>query len=478
MSKGWHPDLNPTQKKIFDSPANFVLGHGEKGSGKSIGFGHKIVRHCYENNNALALTIAPSIRTGNEGIWYDLHNMILPEWKEGMDLEYTESKLDPSTKDRHFWIRNRFNGWSKVLLMSIPNGSQVQDRVKGPAPSMVYIDELTNCNSINYFTYPAAQLGRRRGIHGPQQFTASCNPDGPSHWVYKVFFENCFDPDTGKRDPAFDVFHVPISENIHRLPEGYYQNLERILRSDPIERRRLIKGEWIDRPSGDALFVGLYDPALHVVGDERLGTGLSPISGYPIWVGYDLGQVHNAVVFMQCVPMEGGELFWIVFDEIFHYQTKIRYKNLAKEICSKMDYWNAKIDTEFRYRHISDSSAINQWRPGGEGSYDAWDLERFSGGRLKLTDCPKGEGSVGARVRALSDRFYDNTVKISDTCTAVKDSMVHLLSDPKKPGLPKRSKWLHIFDAMTYPMLYLEFPTYGQNGLRGPIPSVNFYSVK
>ena len=30
----WHPDLNPTQQKIFDDSSRFVLGYGEKGSNR------------------------------------------------------------------------------------------------------------------------------------------------------------------------------------------------------------------------------------------------------------------------------------------------------------------------------------------------------------------------------------------------------------------------------------------------------------
>ena len=82
------PDLNPTQLKIFNDPAENILGHGEKGSGKSIGFGHKAIRHAYENAGALVLIITPMIRTGNEGIWHDLETFMLPEWREGMGLEY------------------------------------------------------------------------------------------------------------------------------------------------------------------------------------------------------------------------------------------------------------------------------------------------------------------------------------------------------------------------------------------------------
>ena len=42
----WFPDLNDTQEKIFNDPSKYVLGYGEKGSGKTIGFAHKLTRHA------------------------------------------------------------------------------------------------------------------------------------------------------------------------------------------------------------------------------------------------------------------------------------------------------------------------------------------------------------------------------------------------------------------------------------------------
>ena len=148
----WHPDLNPTQQKIFDDSSRFVLGYGEKGSGKTIAFGHKLIRHAYENDNALVMILSPSIRTGAEGIWHDLETLIIPSWKEGIGLETSHAKLDPNTKDRHRWIGNRHGGWSKLLLISIPYAAAVETRIKGPAPSHIYVDELTQCDGKEYFT--------------------------------------------------------------------------------------------------------------------------------------------------------------------------------------------------------------------------------------------------------------------------------------------------------------------------------------
>jgi phage terminase large subunit len=468
---GWTPDLNPAQLKIFNDAAENVLGHAEKGSGKTIAFGNKMVRHAYENNNALVLCITPMIRTGNEGIWYDLENLVLPAWKEGIELEFTQSKLDPNTKDRHRWIRNRFGGWSKLLLMSIPHASQVERRIAGPAPSMVYVDELDKCDGEEYWKFPAAQLGRRRDLgDAPQQFTASCNPKGPSHWIYRIFFVECVDPDTGKRDPHFSVHHVPITENLHRLPPGYIERLQRTFAHDPIMWKRLIGGEWIDQPSGRGVFKGFYTPALHLRGDAVKGTGIEPKRGFPIYIGYDIGQRWQGVTFLQCIPTT-TKAVWIIFDECDHLNERIIYKMLAWEIIERMRYWRRRVGFRFAYCHITDDSAINQWRPGGEGSYDAWEFEKEFNkvlaefGRIgadgsvepaKLLGCPKGPGSVAARVRLMQSKLYQEELYVGAQCENTVDCLNHLEFDEGNPTNPKRSKWLHKFDSFSYPIFKME----------------------
>jgi hypothetical protein len=390
--------------------------------------------------------------------------LILPQWKEGMSLEYTPSKMDPMTKDRHRWIRNRFGGWSKLLLMSIQYAAQVQNRIKGPAPSMVYVDELTNCDGREYWSFPAAQLGRRRGISGPQQFCASCNPDGPKHWVYQVFWVECVDAKTGTRDPKFSVYHVPITENKRRLPAGYVERLLGIFRNDVVEMRRLIHGEWVDRPTGEGLFKEYYIEAIHIKGDVSKGIGLRPSPGFPIVLGYDLGQVFSCVTLMQIIPTKEKTL-WKVFDEVDHLGEKILYKRLAWEVIERMKYWQKLVGYDFQYMHITDESAINQWRPGGDGSYDAWEFEReynkvadeLKNRRMKLLGCPKGAGSVPARVRLLQAKLYQEEVFVSDMCKNTKEMLMFLECDDKEPEKPRRSKYLHKFDSLTYPMFKLEF---------------------
>jgi len=479
VSKGWTPDLNPTQQKIFDDPTRNILAYGEKGTGKSIGCGHKMVRHCYENTNAFQICIAPSIFTGKEGIWHDLDQFILPAWKKGFGLEYTESKLDPETKDRHRWIGNIHGEWSKIVLKSIPHASYVEARVKGPAPSGVYIDEITNCNGREYYTYPAAQLMRRRDVEGPMQFLASCNPEGPSNWVYQLFWDEVINKETGERDHDYAVYHVPISENLHRLPPGYIEHLTKVLK-DPIQKRRLIDGEWVDMPTGQSIFKDHYVRDLVVRGDETRQTGILPVKGFPIEVGYDPGTTNFCISFKQLLFV-GEKLIWIVFDELNFVGSHRTYKHVVARVLETMDYWNRKCDTVFKFNHIGDAAAFTTRRQ--DGSFDVQDIEKYSEKRIKMKPCPKGKESIVGRVRMVQGYLDDSALFVSAKCKHTIDMLTLLSSKRAKPGeydpnlamTPIRNRYIHQFDAMTYPMWF--YHTKSRLPSRNEIVKPQIYTV-
>lgn len=499
----WWPDLNPTQMAIFNDDSIVVAAVGEKGTGKTIGCLHRLVRHCYENFNALAWIIAPTQSSGYEGAGHDLVNLVLPAWRDGnrhalfindkgkltpnpkagelMDhgigLKYTEWKLDPVTKDRILWIQNRYGGWSKVMLKSILFPGQVDARCRGPAPSFVYLEEATVCEGKEYLTFPRAQLGRRRYITGSQQYLFSCNPAGPSNWVHKELYVDCVRPDGRawpkdkekpgiKRDQMYAVYDVPYEENIHRLPAGYRENLESTFRSDPILWARLIEGKWLEFPSGIALFKLHYSEAKHVRGNANTNRGLRPIIKHPIVLSYDPGKVNQGIQFLQCFETEMGP-FWINFDQVMTYSEKVHVRVIVKAVVEKMAYWNRVMKYPFQYRHFSDNSAFNQFN-ASTGSTDVADFLRWSKKYIaenpqryeglepiRMLEVPKPPGSVEERVSILMDLLKDEQFMASDTCQWTKSMFLHLersdesVMEPKKP-----SKYSHAFDSLTYAMFY------------------------
>jgi len=502
----WRPSLGTTQREIFDCESRFILAHGNRGSGKTfILGGHKLVRHCYDNFNAEALIIVGVRSQATQGgVWTKLATEILPEWKEGLGLKYTDDRMDEQ-RYRYRYVSNRFGGWSRITLMSLPWGAQIEGRIKGFEPSYIFVDELTTLDSPAFFDSVAQQLGRRPGVP-LQQYTAATNPAGPSHWVYNRFFELPWQEardDKGKVvsregewDRRYAVFHLQMEENRKNLNPTYYQSVVEAVRNDPVEYRRMVGGEWVDRPTGDAIFKDYWLPEIHVVGGG--GERLLPMAKYPLMCGYDLGAANSAIIFMQCIPMRKG-LAWLIFDEMVYLNRKIPYEVLVEYLMRRMDFWNDVLGKPMMWDHVSDDSAFNQYRPGGTsgGSYDVLDVERFSKDRvgeytglepIRMRAAPKFQGSVEARIRLAMALLRGNLLYVSDTCKRVKDMFANLESaklkrgeyDPAAAFKPKRSVHLHTFDALTYPILEMDAGGSGSfvNRLTGPKAEIVVFGEK
>lgn len=464
----WEPALNPVQAEIYyDQTATAILAHGELASGKTICAIHKLVDHCFENWNALAIVVVLIRKMAEEGgTWHKLMNDVLPQWREGRKIQFTQPGTTFS-KDSYVWVSNRFGGWSRILLVSMPVESVVAKRIKGQEPSFILVDEAQTLVSKTYFTSIGQRLNRRSGIRTKQQIIYCANPEGPSHWLYKLFFVQPVDPVTGAWNPFYAHYHVPIAENKHNLPADYYDTVMEAVKGDPIEEARMLRGEWIDRPSGEALFAGFFIDARHVrpapPRSPHSVMGLMPVPGFRITLGYDLGAAHTAIFFLQLLATLKKNL-WLVFDELDFVGRYMPYIDLVPIILRRMAYWNQRCGSTFTFEHISDNSAFNQYR-AVDGSYDVWDVERISNHKIRLIACPKPRNSVSARVQMFRSKLTKDEVLISARCTHAISMCNYLESeklDPSKlynpsAGLnPKRSPYIHRFDAITYPMFYYE----------------------
>lgn len=471
----WTPGLGGQQQRVFDSPARYILAYGEKGSGKTIGLLHKLVRHAYENRNALCLIVVRVKAMATKGgAWDKLTNHILPRWKDGLGLKTTDVKYD-TNHNEYIWVENRFGGWSMVVLISALHEHQLRDRIRGYEPSFALVDELTSCEGIEYLRAIAAQIGRREDISGIQQYCAACNPEGPSHWVYKAWWEEPYDPETGEWDKDYAKFHIPISENKKNLPVGYIEGLVKLYRSDPVEAARMLRGEWIDRPSGEALFRDIFIKEQHVRPPMPTRGRIMPNPDYPIIIGMDPGSANNAFVFWQHLPMDGA-LTWVAVDEIVYTRRRLRYDVLFPSVLRRIARWQAITKAKLRIVWNSDNSAFNQFR-ATSGSFDVLEFEKIANkaeagkqalhvqlgiNRVRVTQAPKFKDSRSLRVRLMMDALASSRMIISAGCPKMIECLMKLESEqqpknqPFDPDLalqPRRSDHLHVFDAATYPML-------------------------
>jgi len=466
----FRPLLGKAQGEAYDSDAKYLLLYGERYSGKShLGGGYKLVKHLWRNFNALAIIlVGVKSQATQGGIWSKLQTMILPEWRDGQGLEFTEVKYDMQ-KNPYIDVSNKFGGWSRVVLISAPFPELLRKRIRGYEASYLFVDEITTLESTIYFTAVVQQVGRCKGITDVQQYVAACNPEGPSHWVYQNWWVKPLD-DNGDYDPRYRTIHLPSAENPDQTLEfhEYMQTVRDATKGDAIEEARMLRGEWIDRPSGAAIFKDYYIPQIHKIGEGR--KRLLPLANYPIIIGYDLGAANNAITFLQQIPTE-KRLLWMVFDEMIETNRKIGYDVLVLALMRRMAWWQRRMDATFTFSHISDNSAFNQFRPGNNGgSYDVMDVERESRKHaerigvppIRMVPAPKFHGSVEARVRLLMNLLQREEIVFSSACTKTLDVLQKLESEKQKEGAaydaslafsPKRSQYLHPFDSLTYPIL-------------------------
>ena len=482
----YRPILGEAQAALYDSQAKFILAYGERYSGKSHINAHKLVRHLWRNFNALAvILVGVKNQAMKGGIWEKLQTMILPEWAEGQGLEFSEEKRDDQ-KNPFLEVTNRFGGWSRVVLVSAPIGEMLRKRIRGYEASFIFVEELTTLDGSVFFDAVTQQVGRKLGIDDVQQYVAATNPEGPSHWVYQRWFVTPLDPETGEYNPDYAKFHLPSAENPIRfstnererkLFDEYMRTVADACANDEIEADRMLHGKWVDRPSGEAIFKDYYLPSLHSRGDAK--QCIMPNPRWPVMVGWDPGISFNAIVFMQYIPVN-GRLVWVIIDEMVYLGRRIREDVLVPAVMRKMRWWQKQVGEKLVWDHVADDSTFNVFRPN-TGNYGMMDIEResrkvavrwmvkgadgverFEVEPIKMRPGPKFQGSREARVRLLMNVLQREEFFVWAGCKNVIGSLMHLESEKQKdgakydPGLafsPKRSQYLHAFDALTYPML-------------------------
>ena len=502
---GWVPELNSAQLEFYWDPRPYVLAHAERFSGKTTVALEKLVRHCHTYDSALAIIVV-LIKTGAKagGAWeqllsedYDHEGRAwgtLRKWNNAVGLRYTDEYGDDA-KNKWVDIETVNGGSSSILLLSMPYGSNITDRIKNMTPSYFHFEEITNTDSTVYFTKPIQQLGRRAAVPArAQQYVATCNPadQGEEHWVFKTFF--CHKPTNprGGKQPGYDPkgynpytkTHDGWNDNfgVHHLPamlntyvedmEGFQAKVMEDTRDDPTAYDRLILGKWVAKITGDALFKNAYEPDLHLRGNPGK-TGLPPISGWPIIIGYDPGDANNARVFLQRVPFR-KRWHWRVFDVLANIQEHISYEDLIRMQYERMLWWCRRMRENFPFEHIGDKAVFTHFNP--QGSYDYLEFQRVSRriiennpdkfgtlSPIRMRAPEKGEGSVGERVRCVRNCLHDERLLVSALAPEVDDMFRYLRKAKGPHGVeiddkPRKERrgHIHVFDATSYPIYFYE----------------------
>jgi hypothetical protein len=201
-----------------------ILLSGSYGSAKSIMMAHLVVTHCLFNPKSYAMLARKAMP--------DLKETIFKEIIEHLDCENLE-------EGRDYWVTQtnasiRFRNGSEIGSISWADGKYKKGRSR--KISFLVFEELTENNEQDKEAFMTLKARLRRLPHVKENvLIAATNPDAPSHWVYKYFFE--------EKAPTKFVFKSITTDNPF-LDPVYIEQLKRDL--DPRAIQRYIYGEWIE----------------------------------------------------------------------------------------------------------------------------------------------------------------------------------------------------------------------------------------
>lgn len=104
--------------------------------------------------------------------------------------------------------------------------------------------------------YKIPQLSHEENKLVIRQLFGATNPDVPSHWLYKFFFES--------DSPDREVFFTTLYENKF-LDQEYIKGIEATLTG--ITKKRLLLGQWVQ---AEGVVYDVFDPNKHVIDDTGL----------------------------------------------------------------------------------------------------------------------------------------------------------------------------------------------------------------
>lgn len=237
----FNPEAIPYQWKVTNlvrgewdySKGNLeILLSGSYGSAKSIEMAHLAITHCMNNPKAVAMLARKAMP--------DLKATIFKECLDHLDESDNLKVKRPLVEGVDYWVNNsgspsiEFSNGSRIETISWADKKYKKGRSR--KISFLIFEELTENNEEDKEAFMTLKARLRRLPHVKENvLIAATNPDAPSHWVYKYFFEE-------KQETKF-VFKSVTTDNPF-LDPVYIEQLKRDL--DPRAIQRYIYGEWIE----------------------------------------------------------------------------------------------------------------------------------------------------------------------------------------------------------------------------------------
>lgn len=471
----WLPPMNLKQLEIFNEYRRYVLIHGPRMSGKTFGIIHKVIRHAFDVNGAMAAIICKTMKNAKSaGVWH-LICRALPYWeKYCLGFKIVEGpKTAGDTKLSYVKIRNRNGTVSEIQCHSLEHAQQVEEKFKGTNYSLFWLSELDQYCDEHAFDILCDALRMTPFIPFEQhQIICDCNPPdtGPNNWMHDKWFKfkdsKPAEGDTDQTQIAKDRLHrilVMIDDNPQLDPQAKNDLIERYRRRKKWYAR-FIEGKW-EEDLTEGHFSDVWDEEVHVIGKadgpkEDWEVCVPTSQCTTLLTGWDMGSSknHSFHIIEKIVSEIPGTnrkiVSFSVIDEMVVIREHISIKQFTEAAVAKIDFWNKWMmdnhKIELKWRHWSDSSAF-EYRAAANCT-DAAMVYEASNSRIALVAAPKYRQSNRDKVKLLWQLLHAIRIHVSAQCAKTK-AMFANLQEGGEAEYVKEDDHKHPFDSLSYPIL-------------------------
>lgn len=317
------------------------------------------------------------------------------------DLALPGALIDMSKQWLMPFVDNKEVKWSeKEKKYTFPSGATLSFgylespndcyRYQGAEFQFIGMDETTHIDPANY-RYLFSRLRKAKTLQVPLRFRATANPGGQfGEYYYQRFFVE------GK---AHGRIFIPagLDDNPYLDAEAYRESLEEL---DPVERERLLNGNWEIKSSGDMFSRHWFN----IVPFDNVPAGARSVRA---WDMASTDPKKRKKVSNKSIPD------WTVGLKLTHYQGMYWIEDIVR--VQKTPYEVEKIIAETAQEDGYSVAIRMEQEPGSSGAYT---IDHFARGVLNGYDFAGvvSTGSKAERARAASAASEKGKVLISNKC--------------------------------------------------------------
>jgi len=410
--------INDKQKLFLETPCTEVLYSGAVGAGKSRALCEKgfLLNLLYPGNRGLI--VRKEFTTIPASTLKTLLEEVIPPH---MIVKHDTQKHFIVHKTGHY-DRAGKEIYSEIWYFGLDKkaSQDYNTKILSTQWGWIGVDEIVEITEADYdvlktrlrFKIPYLSDAENDEVIRP--IFGATNPDGPTHWLYKKFFE---ETKTNRLVVLTTAYENP------KLPAKYITELEDTLTG--LTRERLLNGKWVQ---AEGIIYKSFDPVKHVIDSEypREDGGFLRLDEYKYYiVGADSNYPKpRAAVFIGVT----GDGRVHVLDEFYREGAFVQdLKRWLEEWKTKVKWYNIRV-----YHDPSDAEAIKILHTQGINVF-------------------KAVNAVVPGISSVSYYFDTNKIRIHKKCTGlIKELQGYKWKKDAEGEQPDKDTPDHACDALRY----------------------------